>query len=74
MSKTKNLKVLRHIKNGKKGRFDCLSTLINKFANEHILQFINSDGACARCGELPQAAASEQLREAGGPPGCIRGP
>ena len=58
MSKTQNLKVLRHIKNGMKG-CDCLSTLIDKFTNEHILQFINSDGACKRRGgshpEQPKA-------------------
>ena len=52
--------ILRHIKNGMKGRCDCLSTLIDKFA--HILQFINSDGACARRGEPPRAAASGRLR------------
>ena len=55
--------ILRHIKNGMKGRCDCLSTLIDKFA--HILQFINSDGACARRG-----GATPSSRERADRPGA----
>ena len=62
--------ILRHIKNGMKGRCDCLSTLIDKFA--HILQFINSDGACARRGGA--TPSSRERAAAGGPPGRVRGP
>ena len=62
--------ILRHIKNGMKGRCDCLSTLIDKFA--HILQFINSAGACARRGGA--TPSSRERAAAGGPAGRVHGP
>jgi len=53
MSKVQNLKVLNHIKNGIKCLCHSLMLIYilldtSNHTIEHILQFINSDGACAR--------------------------
>ena len=77
MSINQNLKVLKHIK---KKWNEMLMSLTNAYLQnfdvinhtiKHILQFINSDGACARRrGTFP---SSHERAAAGGPGGRVRG-